>query len=283
MKNYVFSSLDDELDASKAVFDELGYVGYTDLLSNSDLSLLLDGVNTAVSNGKLNIGESDMLVNNDAIYAHDEIERICKLPQLIKVARILLGGGDIELQHAKFNAKPKNDQGGGEVFWHQDYPFFPHSNFDLIACVIHLDDEEIGSGSLEFVPGSHKLGTLSHINSEGVFAYECTDQNVINSSQTELFIAKRGWVTFHHGLALHRSAPKTIAKDRRFLVFQYRAIDAVQLAGVIWRCNGYQVHELSNRSRFARFPCGTKVELRGIGGRLYDQFNTLAPSHPTKY
>lgn len=282
MTNCIFSGID-ELDHAKSVFDTLGYCGFSNLLGENDLQRLLTGVDEAINSGDLKIGESSLLANNDAIFAHEEIERICKEPQLVQVARALLGGCEIELQHSKFNAKPKKDTGEGKIPWHQDYPYFPHSNFDLIACVIHLDDEQNGSGSLEFVPGSHRLGIRSHLRKDGTFAYECTDQEAIDSAKPELVIARRGWVTFHHGSTLHRSAPKTISADRRFVVFQYRAIDAVQLAGVIWKCNGYQVHAINKHPRVARFPCGTKVELRGISGRLYDPFSSFSPDKPADY
>ena len=41
--------------------------------------------------------------------------------------------------------EPINDKGSGLINWHQDYPFFPHTNFDLLAFGIHLDDEDENS------------------------------------------------------------------------------------------------------------------------------------------
>jgi len=75
---------------------------------------------------------------------------------------------------------------------------------------------------------------------------------------------------------LHRSSPMLKLGNRRILFFQYRASDAVQLAGVIWKSTGYQVCENAGLgSRMARFPDGQMVELRGQTGRLIDRGNKL--------
>lgn len=54
-------------------------------------------------------------------------------------------------------------------------------------------------------------------------------------------------------------------------------LDAVELAGVVWKCAGYQVEDRPRTPRVARFADGTTVELRGIGGRLIDMAGAYAP------
>lgn len=280
MNSWLFSGIED-LEKAKRCFDSLGFCVFSKLMSEDSILQLVAAVDEAINEKRLHIGESSLESNNDAIYAHSEIEHVCRNKILVKIVRTFLDC-DIELQHAKFNAKPRNDKGMGEVKWHQDFPFFPHTNFDLCACIIHLDNESAGSGAMEFIPGSHKNGVASHLSEDGLFEYQCTDGQAISFRQPELIIAKRGWISFHHGLTLHRSAPKVVEDDRRLLVFQYRAIDAVQVAGVIWKCNGYQVQSLLPTKKMVRFPCGTRVEMRGVGGRLYDLFGTLGPDKPVK-
>jgi len=274
MDNWLFDGIED-LDAAQKAFDTLGYCAFSSLISSEDVGNLLQGIEAAVEGGQLIIGGKSIHVNNDVIYVSSEIETLCRDERIVHASEKLLGC-EIELQHSKFNAKPIHDDGAGAVPWHQDYPFFPHSNYDLIACVIHLDDEESGSGSMEFISGSHTKGVVSHVSSDGSFAYQARSPQVQKDS-IETMYAKRGWVSFHHGLTLHRSGPKTIEGDRRLLVFQYRAQDAVQLAGVIWRCTGYKVHERKPKVRCARFPNGDIVELRGDAGRLYDLYGRLEP------
>ena len=49
-------------------------------------------------------------------------------------------GGNLRLQHCKLNWKPPT-KGTGEVDWHQDFPFLPHTNYDVLAC--HAPDGAI--------------------------------------------------------------------------------------------------------------------------------------------
>ena len=171
----------------------------------------------------------------------------------------------------------KNKTIGG-IKWHQDFPFFPHTNYDLIACSIHLDDEEIDSGPLKVIPQSHELGALSHCT-DGKFMYHCTDEKKIDDDKSTVLKCNAGDVTFHHCLTLHSSEPKKNNKDRRLIVFEYRAQDALQLSGAIWKSNGYQVEENTNNGN-ARFPNGLVIENRGNNGKLFDIYGKLKPSEP---
>ena len=272
---WLYRSIRDR-DAAMQAFDDYGFCGFTNLLETEVLQRIHNAVDESVESGRLVIGSEEMANNNDCIYAHEEIKALCNNKLLVDFTKNLLKQ-NVELQHAKFNAKPKSSV-SGIVNWHQDYPFFPHTNFDLAAAVIHLDDTIEQSGPMEFIPGSHKRGLCSHVSPEGQFAYEVTDQgNFDTDAEPVKVLVPKGSVTFHHCLTIHRSLPKTSQSERRLLVFQYRAVDAVQLAGVLWRCTGYQVEPNARHSNIARFPCGTSVSLRGNGGRLYDLFGTLAP------
>lgn len=266
-------------DADKAArfFEDNGFVAFDDILSAAEVKALTEGVNQASAQGKLTIGDDEMPNNNDCVFAHPVIEETCRNPKLVAMARRLVGH-PIELQHSKFNAKPLHDKGAGEVKWHQDFPFFPHTNYDLVACLVHLDDEAMDAGPLRCIPGSHKWGPVSHVGPDGKFAYQNTGRKDVESQPSVHLMGKAGMVTFHHGLTMHTSAPKQRPGHRRFVIFQYRAQDAKQLAGVIWKCHGMQVEPTSPISQFARFPDGSKVELRGIGGRLFDVAGQLKPN-----
>jgi hypothetical protein len=276
----VFHGIGD-LEAASKVFMQDGYCVFSNLLGDDSFGALLEGVDIAIAEGKLVIRDNKMNVNDDAIFANPAIESACKHPLIIKTVRSLLGS-PVTLQHAKLNAKPKNkNELGSEVVWHQDFPFFPHTNTDLVACVIHLDDEDEGSGAMSFVPGSHLLGEQSHIDEKGNFNYGCLAPN--NRFRTpELLLAKRGWISFHHALTLHCSGVKTHDRDRRLMVFQYRAYDSVQLAGALWRCNDYRVDDNAPDLPAARFPDGSTISLRGRSGRLFDLFGALKPNTSPK-
>lgn len=262
-----------ELNLANSYFIENGFVGFGDVFLKNEFADLLSGVRDATSSGKLVIGESEMHNNNDCVYAHPEIMKAAINPNIINIVERLTGY-PVELQHAKFNAKPKSTS-GGEVPWHQDFPFYPHTNFDLVSCVIHLDDEVEESGPLTFINGSHKFGALSHLNGDGIFSYECTEMDRFKKNQNTLLTCSAGMVTFHHSLTLHRSLPKKTRENRRYLVFQYRAIDSVQLGGVVWACQGLPVKAGQKKSNIVRFSDGSTLELRG---GLIDLFGRFRPS-----
>jgi phytanoyl-CoA hydroxylase len=266
-----------EADKAAAYFDQNGFVAFSDILSPAEVKALTEGVNQASAQGKLTIGDDEMPNNNDCVYAHPIIEETCRNPKLAGMARRLTGH-PIELQHSKFNAKPLHDKGAGKVNWHQDFPFYPHTNFDLVSCLIHLDDEAMDAGPLRCIPGSHRWGPMSHVGPDGKFAYQNTQRQDLEEQPSVHLQGKAGMVTFHHCLTMHTSAPKQRAGHRRFVIFQYRAQDAKQLAGVIWKCHGMQVEAPVAAPNMARFADGTRVELRGLGGRIFDVAGQLKPN-----
>jgi len=268
-----------KIEQAARFHDENGFVVFSDILSHEEFATLRAAVDVALTEGRLRVGEGDFVSNNDIVFADARFEALCRHPKIVTIARKLIGH-PIELQHAKFNAKPLKDQGAGTVRWHQDYPFYPHTNYDMVSSIVHLDDEDEHAGPVRFIQGSHKWGPLSHVAPDGKFAYECTGRLDLDDLPSTLITGPAGQVSFHHCLTLHTSAPKRRPGHRRFVVFQYRAVDAVQMAGVVWRCNGMAVEERSPEPRMARFPDGATVELRGLGGRLFDMAGRLAPDRP---
>lgn len=278
MSNWLFATT--RLDDASCFFDANGFVGFMNLLAPETFARLRGGVEEAVGAGSLTIGEAEMASNNDCVFAHETILEVMRDRVITEIASHLIGQ-PIELQHSKFNAKPQSHVGGA-VRWHQDFPFYPHTNFDLISCVVHLDDEDEDTGPLRMINGSHRWGPQSHLDGGGAFAYECTGRDRLDEEPSTLLMGQAGLVTFHHVLTMHSSQPKRRSGHRRLLIFQYRAVDAVQLAGVVWRCHGMQVADAVPGPRYARFADGPPIELRGSEGRLIDLFGQFGPALPLK-
>ena len=263
-----------DLDDAVKYFNENGFVGFYDLLSLSELNEIISGVDQAIQEKKLIYGLDDLIPNQDIIFAHPIIEKYCKDERIVNFVKSIISR-PIELQHSKFNAKPIESTTTGEIQWHQDFNFYPHTNFDLIAGVIHIDDEEISSGPLVVIPGSHKWGVKSHCKNDE-FIYECTEMDSIDKSSSIPLTCKAGQVIFHHCLTLHYSAAKTNDHHRRHIIYQYRAQDAVQLSSVIWKCMGYKVDNVENKG-IVRLADGTIFENRGKDGKLYDRYGRFKP------
>lgn len=259
--------------AIRRFYDENGFLSFPDLLEADEIERLRAAFDECVADGRIRVDAEEIVNTNDAILLHPAFEGFCRDPRVIAVATALLGP-DVELQHSKFINKPGQDTGKGEIKWHQDFPFFPHTNTDLLALAVHLDEEDETSGSVVVIPGSHTWGVLSHVR-DGEFVYECTAPVDYDAHPQKLLTGPAGHVTVHHGLILHASARKTATRPRRVMYLQMRPVDAIQLSGVIWRCTGTLLS--GRRTGLARFPDGSTLENRGVNGRLFDQFGLLAP------
>jgi phytanoyl-CoA hydroxylase len=138
--------------------------------------------------------------------------------------------GSVRFDTGKLNMKSAGY--GAPVEWHQDWAFYPHTNDDLAAVGIMLDDCEMENGPMLVVPGSHQGPVYDHHGSDGRFcgAMDPASRD-IDLSKAMPCLGKAGSVTVHHVRAVHGSATNLSGKERRFLLFQYRAADAWPLLG----------------------------------------------------
>ena len=133
-------------------------------------------------------------------------------------------GPNIRLQGTKLNMKASG--GGQQVEWHTDWGHYPHTNDDLLAVGVALDDMTEKNGCLLAIPGSHKQPETSH-HEDGYFVGAV---NNVDMNQAVPLLVKAGGISIHHVRTLHASAPNFSNKERRFLLLSYRAVDAFPLA-----------------------------------------------------
>lgn len=161
-------------------------------------------------------------VTTDAAYWQAAIQE-----RLLDCVSALLGP-DLTFHHSKLNMKAS--KGGAAIGWHQDFPFFPHTNMDLVACGIPLDKAYSENGCLLVVPGTHKGPVWNHRDVNGAFVGQITDQPLpFNPADAVPVEMDPGDVSFHHSNVIHGSTPNNSGNQRRLLIFQYAAADAVEL------------------------------------------------------
>jgi ectoine hydroxylase-related dioxygenase (phytanoyl-CoA dioxygenase family) len=154
------------------------------------------------------------------------------------VAQLL--GPDLQLQHSKLATKPPR-KGAGEFAWHQDFAFFPHTNANLLAVMVMLDDATPENGCMSIVRGSHKRGLLNHLV-DGYFTAACQEpEHWSRPADIVPLTPKAGGISIHHCLMLHASPNNLSGRPRRGVVYEYRAGDAYQLAGTIFADTGLQI------------------------------------------
>jgi ectoine hydroxylase-related dioxygenase (phytanoyl-CoA dioxygenase family) len=159
---------------------------------------------------------------------HAAYASLMRHPKIIGVLQDLWGP-DIRFDTAKLNMKCAGF--GAPVEWHQDWAFYPHTNDNLAAVGIMFDDMEMANGPLMIVPGSHRGPIFDH-HANGIFcgAMDPTNNDVDYATAIPL-TGRAGSITVHHVRAVHGSAPNVSDRDRRLLLFQYRAADAWPLLG----------------------------------------------------
>jgi phytanoyl-CoA hydroxylase len=163
-------------------------------------------------------------------HLHDpEYARAARHPKIVEVLADLWG--TVRLDTGKLNMKSAGY--GAPIEWHQDWAFYPHTNEDLAAVGIMLDDCELDNGPMMVIPGSHTGPIYDHHGPDGRFCGAIDPEaSGLDLSQAVPCLGKAGSITVHHVRAVHGSATNFSGKQRRFLLFQYRAADAWPLLGL---------------------------------------------------
>ncbi len=154
---------------------------------------------------------------------HDAFAAMVAHDKIVAVMKDLIGP-NVRFDISKLNMK---DAGGGApVEWHQDWAFYPHTNDDLCAVGIMIDDMTLDNGPLMVVPGSHKGPVYDH-HAQGRFCGAINDPAVEPEYRKAVAVTgKAGSISVHHVRILHGSAVNRSGKPRRLLLHQYRAADA---------------------------------------------------------
>ncbi|MBL8700256.1 MAG: phytanoyl-CoA dioxygenase family protein [Alphaproteobacteria bacterium] len=149
---------------------------------------------------------------------------------MVEVLKQLLGPSGVRLHGSKINIKAS--EYGAPVEWHQDWAFYPHTNDDLTAVGVMLDDCTLENGPLMIVPGSHRGDTFNH-HQDGYFCGAMDPKaDGIDYSKAVPLVAPAGSLSFHHVRVVHGSAQNTSSRSRTLLLYEFAAADAWPLAGV---------------------------------------------------
>lgn len=165
---------------------------------------------------------------------------------------------------------------GSPVEWHQDWAFYPHTNDDLLAVGVCIDDMTQENGCLLAVPGSHKDRVYDH-HYQGRFSGAITEPDFAPDNVAPIEV-KAGGISIHHVRALHASAPNNSSYPRRFLLFQYCAADAWPLLGVsdLSAFNANMVQgEPTIEPRVTNVPVRMPLPPAERGGSIYENQSVL--------
>jgi hypothetical protein len=259
----------ENLERLRAVTDEIA-AGASGLTEHSD-ALDLEPTHTP-ENPRLRRIKRPHLV-------HPFYDELARHPGILGAITPLIGP-DIRLRPAgKVNMKSAGY--GAAVEWHQDWAFYPHTNDDVLAVGILLDDMTADNGPLLMLPGSHKGPIFDH-HSDGTFCgaidLEATGLDVSGAREIH---APAGSVTIHHARLVHGSAMNRSDQPRRILLYEYTAADAWPLVGMDFFKN---IDEFNERivhgkptltPRLADVPVRMPLPPAPHQGSLYENQRTL--------
>ena len=158
---------------------------------------------------------------------HKVYDNTMRHEKILDIVSQLIGYG-LRCNGNKLNMKQPGY--GSPVEWHQDWSFYPHTNDDLLAVGVAIDDMTEENGPLLVIPGSHKGPIYDH-HLDGHFCGAVTDPAFSDKAAVPVMV-KAGGITIHHVRMLHGSVANTSKHPRRLLLFQYCALDAWPLMGV---------------------------------------------------
>ena len=154
---------------------------------------------------------------------HESFAELVRDPKLLEILRVLIGE-DVRFRNSKLNIKAA--KGGAAVDWHQDWAFYPHTNPDLLAVGIMLDDIDDENAPLMVFQQSHNGKTLDHHHRDVFCGSVDLEVEKFDASLAKKITGPAGSVSFHHVKALHGSAPNYSERSRRLLLYEYAAADA---------------------------------------------------------
>lgn len=159
--------------------------------------------------------------DNDALYRWVAFDS--PIPDI--VTRLL--GPAIRFHHSKLNMK--GSLIGAAVEVHQDAAFYPHSNDDVLAVGLLLDDATSANGAMAVLPGSHRGPIYTHYDAQGRFVGCMRDEDVARLDRRDAVLLElpAGSIHIHHYRLVHWSAPNTSTAERRLLINSYTAADAI--------------------------------------------------------
>jgi len=161
---------------------------------------------------------------------HPIFAECVRSPKIVAILQDLLGES-VRLHGSKLNLKSPGF--GSPVEWHQDWAFYPHTNDDLLALGVMLDDTTVENGALYIVPGTHTGPTYDHHGADGRF---CGAMDFAASglrfADAVPCVGPAGSCSFHHVRMVHGSAQNRSNRARGLLLYEAAAADAFPLLGV---------------------------------------------------
>ncbi len=184
-------------------------------------------------------------------------------------------GPALRLHTSKLNLKSAGY--GAAVEWHQDWAFYPHTNDDILAVGVMLNDVGPENGPLLVLPGSHRGPVLDH-HAHGRF---CGAIDIASSGldldDAVALTGPAGSISLHHVRTVHGSDLNRSDQDRALLLYEITSADAWPIQGSMSRfvdLDSYDAKLLCGNAticpRMADVPVRLPLPGPEKGGSIYE-------------
>lgn len=163
-------------------------------------------------------------INNPAEVSNVYRDAIFNAPMVDMVADLI--GANLKFHNCKLNIKlPKSPQ---KVGYHQDHPYDPHTNDDVVVCLLMLTDMTPENGALMVVPGSHKERYSLYQND--TYTGEIAPEHHADIERRMVPVTgKAGSVCLQHTWLVHGSGGNKTSIPRNLFIASFTAADAFPL------------------------------------------------------
>ena len=271
-------------------YKEQGYLVVENVLNQSELAALRSDLKKVIANAKT-VSENNDVYDLEDTHSPDNprVRRIkhphtvmptvmdlMRHPALVDILTKLIGPG-VRFQTSKLNMKSAGY--GAAVEWHQDWAFYPHTNDDLLAVGVMLDDVADINGPMQVIPGSHRGEIFDH-HHNGYFCGAINPDNAdIDFSRAVPLVGPAGSMTFHHVRSVHGSALNRSDRSRNFLLYQFTAADAWPLTEAVEDLDQYNswlvAGEPTIEPRVAYAPIRLPLPPAPAQGSIYENQRSL--------
>ena len=195
--------------AQRAAYDRDGFIVVPDVFSAAEIDELRGVTDEFVRNSASVAANDDIYDLEDSHSPAEPRVRRLKAPHLIHPAYLRASRNDrviailedlwgsVRFDTGKLNMKSAGY--GAPVEWHQDWAFYPHTNDDLAAVGIMLDDVTEDNGPMLVLPGSHKGPVWDHHGPNGRFCGAMDPARCDTDLSKALpCLGRAGSITVHH-------------------------------------------------------------------------------------
>src|SRR5579875_784756 len=158
----------------------------------------------------------------------------------------------------------KEPVGGHPKNLHQDSAYFEHRYEGPVACLSYVVDTDLVNGALHVVPGSHRLGTLPHIDT---FSHLGLDPQDWPWESALPIIGEAGDAIFFHVRTIHGSQENRSSRPRPVFIHRYRAAEDYVVVGATTVANRQEAEKHAAEAR--------KENQKGLMVRGFRTYNPM--------